>query len=90
MQELEVLRQKLNQLIKAYSTLRSEKEALVQKRKRLENELQQHKEMVTALELELQLKSVAGAATGTDEKEALKQHLDAVIKLIDQNIIKLQ
>ncbi len=90
MQELEILQQKLHQLIKSYLALAAERNTLQQKLHRQEQTLKQQAEQISQLEQRLQLKSVADAAAGTPDQAALKEHLDAVIKLIDQNIAKLK
>ena len=89
MKELELLQQKLEQLIKRFSALQAEKERMEQLNKRQAGIITAQEEKITALEAELQSSSVVLSASGTFsglEKEKLKAQLDRVIREIEQNI----
>lgn len=85
MKELESLQQKLEQLIKRYSALKAENERLEKMNAKQTEIIKAHEEKISALATELQMNSVAVAASG-DERQKLKQHLDSVIKEIEKNI----
>ena len=89
MKELELLQQKLEQLIKRFTALQAEKERLEQVGRKQDGIITELRTKIAVLESELQLKSVAFSATGThseEEKQKLKIHLDHVIKEIEKNI----
>ena len=89
MQELELLQQKLKQLLDLYSASKAENEVLRRKLSQQESNLKQQQALINTHEQALKLKSVADAAKQSASHEQLSQHIDAVIKLIDQNIAKL-
>lgn len=89
MKELELLQQKLEQLIKRFSALQAEKEKWEQAGMRQAEIITALQTRIDTLESELQLKSVALSASGKhteSDKEQLKQHLDKVIREIEKNI----
>lgn len=89
MKELELLQQKLEQLIKRFTALQAEKERLEQAGQKQAGIISELQAKIAALESELQLKSVALSASGShseEEKQKLKIHLDRVIREIEKNI----
>lgn len=89
MKELELLQQKLEQLMKHFSASQAEKERLEKANVRQAAIIAGQEEKIAALETELQLKSVALSAGGIHteaEKQKLKVHLDKVIRTIEKNI----
>lgn len=88
MQELELLQQKLEQLLKRFVALQADQARLQQTVSRQTEIITDQKERILQLEKEIQLKSIVISASGTDgqEKEKLKKHLDNVIREIEKNI----
>jgi|GEM_PF-1778635 len=89
MKELELLQQRLEQLIRRFTALQAEKERMDKALARQAEIISGQQETINRLEQELQLKTVAGSVAGTAspaEKEQLKQHLDQVIREIEKNI----
>ncbi len=89
MKELELLQQKLEQLIKRFAALHAEKERLEQAGNRQAGIITALQNKIAALESELQFKSVALSTSGAhsdEEKQKLKTHLDRVIREIEKNI----
>lgn len=89
MKELELLQQKLEQLIKRFAALQAEKEKLELAGQRQAGIITELKARITTLESDLQLKSVAISASGhysEEEKQELKMHLDRVIREIEKNL----
>lgn len=88
MQELELLQQKLEHLLKRFVALQAEQTRLQQTVSKQTEIIADQKERIVQLEKEIQLKSVVISASGSDgqEKEKLKKHLDKVIREIEKNI----
>lgn len=88
MKELELLQQKLEQLLKHYAALQADKERMGKTIDKQAAIIHGQREKLESLETELKLKSVALSAGGTDndQKENLKKHLDDVIREIERNI----
>ncbi|PSK88009.1 cell division protein ZapB [Taibaiella chishuiensis] len=88
MQELELLQQKLDALIRRFSALQAENERLEKSRQQLSGVITGQQQKLEQLETLLRSQSVAlGAADMTGEqKEQLRQHLEQLIGEIDKNI----
>jgi hypothetical protein len=91
MKELELLQEKLQQLLKHHSAVQSDLERLKKTNEKQSALIEQQKTELEKLQQELKLKSVAFSAGGSTEedKEKLKQHLDSVIREIEKNIDSL-
>lgn len=91
MKELELLQQKLDQLIKRLAALQGEKDRLEQTCDRHAATISEQQEKIGALENALRLKSVAlsASAAPTGDKDQLKAHLNRVIREIEKNIEQL-
>lgn len=87
MKELELLQQKLEQLLKRYAALQANVSRLEKINSRQAAVIEEQQAKMDTLQKELQLKSVALSAnyTGSD-KEQLRQHLDKVIIEIEKNL----
>lgn len=88
MQELELLQQKLDALIRRFSALQAENERLEKSRQQLSGVITGQQQKLEQLETLLRSQSVAlGAADMTGaQKEQLRQHLEQLIGEIDKNI----
>lgn len=89
MKELELLQQKLEQLLKLFAASQADKERMEKANTRQAAVIAAQEEKIAALEQELQLRSVARSANGLladDEKQRLKDHLDKLIQTIEKNI----
>jgi hypothetical protein len=87
MKELELLQQKLEQLLKSYATLQARAKRMEQDNARQATVIDEKQAKIELLQKELQLKSIAISATfSTTEKDQLKQHLDQVISEIEKNL----
>jgi len=89
MQDLEILQQKLRQLLNAYSALKADHAVLQQKLDNMDARLREQKNKIDEQTQALQRKSLIDAAHHVEDQEKLKQNLDAIIQLIDQYIAKL-
>jgi hypothetical protein len=91
MKELELLQEKLQQLLKHHSAVQSDLERLKKTNEKQSALIEQQKTELEKLQQELKLKSVAFSTGGSTEedKEKLKQHLDSVIREIEKNIDSL-
>lgn len=89
MKELELLQQRLEQLMKHFAAAQAEKERLEKNNLRQAALISEQEKTITKLETALQLKSVAISTAGAhteEEKQQLKAHLDKVIRVIEKNI----
>jgi cysteine sulfinate desulfinase/cysteine desulfurase-like protein len=87
MKELELLQQKLEQLLKRYAALQANVSRLEKTNARQAVVIEEQQTKIETLQKELQLKSVALSATYTgSDKDQLKQHLDKVIIEIEKNL----
>lgn len=89
MQELELLRSKLEQLIRRFSALQAENERMDKAHARQSEIISRQETEIEKLRAELRLHSVARSATGAfnrEETERLKHYLDQVIREIEKNI----
>ena len=87
MKELELLQQKLEQLLKQYAAVQANASRLEKINSRQTAVIEEQQTKIETLQKELQLKSVVLSATYTgSDKEQLKQHLDQVINEIEKNL----
>jgi hypothetical protein len=87
MKELELLQQKLEQLLKQYAAVQANASRLEKINSRQAAVIEEQQTKIEILQKELQLKSVVLSATYTgSDKEQLKQHLDQVITEIERNL----
>ncbi|MFA6056961.1 MAG: hypothetical protein WC756_02090 [Taibaiella sp.] len=87
MKELELLQQKLEQLLKQYAAVQANASRLEKINSRQAAVIEEQQTKMETLQKELQLKSVVLSATYTgSDKEQLKQHLDQVITEIEKNL----
>jgi chromosome segregation ATPase len=88
MKELELLQQKVEQLIKQYTALKAEHERLNKKFEKQSTMLFQREEELKNTQEELKWQSVTQAATSltSEAKEKLKLHLEQIISEIEKNI----
>lgn len=87
MKELELLQQKLEQLLKQYAAVQANASRLEKINSRQTAVIEEQQTKIETLQKELQLKSVVLSATYTgSDKEQLKQHLDQVITEIEKNL----
>jgi phage host-nuclease inhibitor protein Gam len=87
MKELELLQQKLEQLLKRYAALQANASRLEKINSRQAAVIEEQQTKIETLQKELQLNSVALSATYTgSDKDQLKQHLDKVIIEIEKNL----
>lgn len=88
MQELEILQQKLDALVRRFAALQAENERLAKSKERLSVVIADQQEKLTALEAALKSRAVALGASEMPEaqKEQLKQNLEQLISEIDRNI----
>lgn len=87
MKELELLQQKLEQLLKNYAALQARAKRMEADHARQAVLIEEKQAKIETLQKELQLKSVAISATfSITEKDQLKQHLDQVISEIEKNL----
>jgi hypothetical protein len=87
MKELELLQQKLEQLLKRYAALQANASRLEKMNSRQAAVIEEQQTKIETLQKELQLNSVALSATYTgSDKDQLKQHLDKVIIEIEKNL----
>jgi vacuolar-type H+-ATPase subunit D/Vma8 len=88
MQELELLQQKLDALLKRFTALQAENERLEKGRQQLSGVIAEQQDKLTALENALKSRSVALSASDMteDQRAHFKQHLEQLIGEIDKNI----
>lgn len=88
MQELELLQQKLDALLKRFAALQAENERLEKGRQQLSGVIAAQQDKLSILETALKSRSVALSASDmTEEQKAnFKQHLEQLIGEIDKNI----
>lgn len=88
MQELELLQQKLDALLKRFAALQAENERLEKGRQQLSGVIAAQQDKLSILETALKSRSVALSALDmTEEQKAnFKQHLEQLIGEIDKNI----
>jgi len=90
MKELELLQEKLQQLLKHHNAVQLDLDRLKKINDKQSALIEQQKAEIEEVRKELTLKSVAFSAGNTDtNKEKLKQHLDLVIREIEKNIESL-
>lgn len=90
MKELELLQDKLQQLLKHHNAVQSDLDRLKKINEKQTALIEQQKAELDQVRQELTLKAVALSASGFDgNKEDLKQHLDLVIREIEKNIESL-
>lgn len=91
MKELELLQEKLQQLLKHHNAVQSDLDRLKKINEKQAALIEQQKTEIEKAQQELTLKSVAFSAGSSMEgdKEKLKQHLDLVIREIEKNIESL-
>ncbi len=88
MQEIELLQQKLNQLIKQYIALQADHKSLSKQLSQQQGQLQEQAQQIALLEQKLKFTSVAQSAgvVAEEQKEQLKAQLSHLIQEIDRNI----
>lgn len=88
MQELELLQQKLDALLKRFSALQAENERLEKNRQQLSGVIADQQEKLNALEATLQSRAVVLSTSEMTEEQKVhfKQHLEQLISEIDKNI----
>ena len=88
MQELELLQQKLDALIRRFAALQAENERLEKNKQQLSGIITDQQQKLEQLETLLRSQSVAiGAAEmNGEQKEQLRRHLEQLISEIDKNI----
>lgn len=88
MQELELLQQKLDALIKRFAALQAENERLEKNKQQLSGVIAEQQDKLTAMETALKSRSVALSASEMTEEQKVhfKQHLEQLISEIDKNI----
>ncbi|KAA5536569.1 hypothetical protein F0919_02555 [Taibaiella lutea] len=90
MKELELLQEKLQQLLKHHNAVQSDLDRLKKINEKQSALIEQQKTEIVKVQQELTLKSVAYSAGSMEgDKEKLKQHLDLVIREIEKNIESL-
>lgn len=88
MQELELLQQKLDALIRRFAALQAENERLEKNKQQLSGIITDQQQKLEQLETLLRSRSVALGAADMDgeQKEQLRRHLEQLISEIDKNI----
>jgi hypothetical protein len=88
MQEIELLQQKLNQLIKQYIALQADHRSLSKQLTQQQGQLQEQAQQIALLEQKLKFTSVVQSAgvVAEEQKEQLKTQLCHLIQEIDRNI----
>lgn len=90
MKELELLQEKLQQLLKHHNAVQLDLERLRKTNEKQNAIIEKQKLDIEEVKRALTQKSVAFSANGfNDDKESLKQHLDLVIREIEKNIESL-
>ncbi len=86
MHELELLQQKLDQLLKRFASALADKERLEKTIAQQLLTIEQQQERIDNQEEELRARGVADSAYTDRDREKLKKHLDKVIQAIEKNI----
>lgn len=88
MQELELLQQKLDALLKRFAALQAENERLEKGRQQLSGVIAEQQDKLKVLETALKSQSVALSTSDMKEEQRahFKQHLEQLIGEIDKNI----
>jgi uncharacterized membrane protein (DUF106 family) len=90
MKELELLQERLRDLLKQYIAMKSDMERLRKTNEKHLATIAQQQHAIENVQKELQAKAVVLSASSIiDHKEDLKQHLDQVIREIEKNIESL-
>ena len=91
MQELLLLQQKVENILKRFTALQAEQERLERTLLQQKQQIADQTNKIELLEKELQSASVIQSADGVDhlQKEELKRHLDNVIRELEKNIERL-
>jgi uncharacterized coiled-coil protein SlyX len=84
MLELQLLNEKLDLLLKKYSSVQAENQRLKQVVARQLQSIEQLNVQLSALEEKVQVLQIGQAITDPEEKAAVRQQLDAVIGSIDK------
>jgi len=92
MEELALLQQKLNRLIKSFSALQAEKMRLQKVNLKQEKHIEAQKQEIEYLKKEAETNAVSGVFNKAEpeKKEHLKQQLDKVIRELEKNIALLK
>ncbi|HEY0298583.1 MAG TPA: hypothetical protein VGB84_05115 [Arachidicoccus sp.] len=90
MKELELLQERLQQLIKQYAALKADADRLKKANDKQAAIIADQQNTIEEVQRELQRKAVILSASDAEaEKENLKQHLDRVIRELEKNIESL-
>jgi hypothetical protein len=90
MKELELLQERLQQLIKQHAALKADADRLKKANDKQAAIIADQQNTIEEVQRELQRKAVILSASDAEaEKENLKQHLDRVIRELEKNIESL-
>lgn len=89
MQELTLLHNKLDKLLKKYAALQAEKDGLLATLRRQNEDMERLNKKVASLEEELNLAKTGDVITGKDDKAAVRKQLNSLIGDIDKLLASL-
>jgi len=90
MKELELLQEKLQHLVRKYQSMQADLERLKKANEKLQSTIAGQQKTMEDMTRDLQARSVVlSSESSGNNREALKQHLDLVIREIEKNIESL-
>ncbi len=86
MNELDLLHERLDQLLKRFTSVKVDNERLGNIVRQQSQQINKQKGQIARLEEALHAVQVASSVSSEQDKENLKKHLEKVIRVIEKNI----